>query len=78
MWSKIINRSIKAPQRSQAWLTARQSLITSSEVASALDCNKFESSENLLKKKISPIQFVTTQATAWGEKYEPIAKRIFE
>lgn len=82
MWcANIIRRSIKAPQKSIPWLKARYDMLTSSEAASALDCNRYESSSDLIRKKVLPMEqqsIFSSHATAWGEKYEPIAKRIFE
>jgi putative phage-type endonuclease len=84
MASKIIgifSRALKAPQKSAEWLQARYSILTSSEVASALDCNSHEPSIELLKRKCSPFSandLVTNSSVKWGEKYEPVAKQVFE
>jgi len=77
MFQELYNRSIKAPQKSQEWLNARHSILTSSEVASALECNNYESSLELLKRKCSPLStgdLAPSSSINWGEKYEPIAK----
>jgi hypothetical protein len=84
MLSKIntlINRSVKVQQKSLEWLTIRHSILTSSEVANALDCNAHEKSIELLKRKCSPLDtsdLLSSVSISWGEKYEPIAKKIFE
>lgn len=80
-FAELFARSSTAPQKSVQWLQARHSIITSSEVASALECNTHESSLELLKRKCSPMrdnELVTSSSIDWGVKYEPLAKRIFE
>lgn len=77
----LIARSLKAPQKSPEWLRQRHNILSSSEVASALDANLHESSIELLKRKCSPLldnDLTTSKSINWGEKYEPIAKEIFE
>ena len=77
----LIDKSLKAPQKSPEWLKQRHGILSSSEVASALDANLHESSMELLKRKCSPLSdadLVTSKSISWGEKYEPIAKKIFE
>jgi len=77
----LIAKSLKAPQKSPEWLKQRHGILSSSEVASALDANLHESSMELLKRKCSPLSdtdLVTSKSISWGEKYEPIAKEIFE
>ena len=78
--NNLIERSFKAPQKSIEWLQQRHNIITSSEVASALDANLYESSTDLLKRKCMPLSETnsSSKSTDWGEKYESIAKRIFE
>lgn len=80
-FAELFSRASKAPQKSVQWLQARHSIITSSEVASALECNTHESSLELLKRKCSPMrdnELVTSSSIDWGVKYEPVAKKIFE
>ncbi len=77
----LINRAINVPQKSVEWLKLRHSILTSSEIASALECNNHESSLELLKRKCSPLStedLSSSVSISWGEKYEPIAKKIFE
>lgn len=78
--AELLSRVIDAPQKSEEWLRRRHSIITSSEVASALECNGHESSIELLKRKCSPVVLLdatTSTSINWGEKYEPIAKKFF-
>ncbi len=77
----LLGRQLTAEQRTQAWYDARHLLLTSSEAASALDYNIYETSLDLLKRKCSiasetPIK--NTSSVEWGNKFEPIAKKIFE
>ncbi len=77
----LLARSCRAPQKSPEWLMQRHNILTSSEVASALDSNLHESSLELLKRKCSPLQesdLATSSSINWGEKYEPVAKEVFE
>lgn len=83
MDNKIINlisKSLKAPQKSPEWLRQRHNILSSSEVASALDANLHETSMELLKRKCSPLDadLATSKSIDWGEKYEPVAKEIFK
>ena len=76
----LINRSNKAAQKSLEWLTLRHNMITSSEVATILDCNHYDNCKSLFNRKRQPLNPITLSSTsiAWGEKYEPIAKLVFE
>ena len=78
---QLLEKSFKAPQKSKEWLAHRHNIISSSEVASALDANLHESSLELLKRKCSPLSdsdLITSASIDWGEKYEPVAKNIFK
>jgi putative phage-type endonuclease len=77
---QLISRASTVPQKSEQWLKLRHGILTSSEVASALDCNSHESSVELLKRKCTPLhhtKLMTSTSIDWGEKYEPIAKQVF-
>jgi putative phage-type endonuclease len=75
----IFARALHVPQKSDGWLKARHCIITSSEVASVLDCNLYESSLDLLKRKTESIQYsFTGMSIEWGERYEPIAIDVFK
>lgn len=78
---KLLARQLKFPQKSIEWLNARYNLITSSDVAAVIDCNMHESSLELLKRKCSSLTetpLLTSNSIQWGEKFEPIARDIFE
>ena len=76
---KFLTRQLKFPQKSTEWLNARHNILSSSEVASALECNNYESKLELLKRKCGGIPpQITSTSIEWGEKYEPIARDIFE
>lgn len=67
------------PQRSQAWLDAREKLITASEVASALGENKYQSQRAYIKQKAGHTpRFRGNAATRWGTLMEPTAQALYE
>ncbi len=77
---KLIDRALKYPQKSAEWLSARHNILSSSEVAAALDSDLYKSSQELLKHKRLPLTDVgltRSISTDWGEKYEPVAKCLF-
>ena len=78
--ARLFQRALKYAQRSPEWYQARHNILTSSEIASILDSNNYESAENMLLRKCKPLSLTNTThlATEWGEKYEPIAKQIFK
>lgn len=74
-------RALPYAQRSNEWLEHKAKIISSSEVAAALQSNPYETRISLLHRKCSPassIEVQTTESMLWGEKYEPIAKEIFQ
>jgi putative phage-type endonuclease len=78
---KVLTRQLKFPQKSVEWINARNHLLTSSDVAAALDCNSYESSLELLKKKCSPLEntlLLNNNSINHGVLFEPIACTIFE
>jgi putative phage-type endonuclease len=79
------NEGIYPDQKSDKWQAARLNMLTASDCASALDCNPYESSQELLIRKVSELKdllsFSKTQLNsnmAWGNKYEPVAKTLYE
>jgi putative phage-type endonuclease len=67
------------PQRSQAWLDARENLITASEVASALGENKYQTLKAYVKQKAGHTpRFKGNAATRWGTLLEPTAQALYE
>lgn len=69
-------------QRSPEWYEARESLITASDAAAALDIKPYEkftksARAELLKKKCNPVPF-SSPFMAHGVKYEDEARRMYE
>ena len=68
-----------APQKSEAWLKLRHGMLTASDAATALGCNKYETPFKLLLKKCGlGEKFEGNEATRHGEKYEAEARIKFE
>lgn len=68
-------------QKTNEWYLSRYNKLTASEIASCLDYDKYCTSNDLLVKKICPLDITSTQvslAIDWGVKYEPIAIKIYE
>jgi putative phage-type endonuclease len=66
-------------QRTPLWYSKRSTILTASEIASVLECNVYQSSYELLLKKLNPkIDNLSTQALEWGVKFEPIAEKFYE
>lgn len=65
-------------QKSDEWYNTRQNILTASEIASVLDCNIYQSSYDLLIKKLSPIEHITNEAMEWGNMFEPVATKFYE
>lgn len=79
-WIEIDRRlNETAPQKSEAWLKLRHGMLTASDAATALGCNKYEKPFDLLLKKcnLAP-KFTGNDATRHGEKYEDEARIKFE
>lgn len=77
---KLIKYTEHQPeQKSVEWLTKRESYITASVVAVALNKNKYKSYiESLFESSGIFPAFVGNEATLFGEKYEPVATKIYE
>jgi putative phage-type endonuclease len=74
----LIEREYDA-QKSEAWLKLRGNLLTASDAATAIGKNKYETPDDLLRKKcgIGP-RFMGNEATRHGEKYEDEARILYE
>ena len=76
------NAGLYPDQKSKEWLRARLNMLTASVCATALDCNTYESSRELLIRKISAAPGVLENRSnsnmVWGNKYEPVAKALYE
>jgi putative phage-type endonuclease len=67
-----------ADQKSQEWLNLRGTMLTASDVATALGENPYEKPSNLILKKCGvPSEFKGNDATRHGEKYEPVARDLY-
>ena len=66
-------------QRSEAWLKLRGNMLTASDAATAIGENKYQTPDDLLRKKCGLGEpFTGNEATEWGTKMEPVAIEIFE
>ena len=66
-------------QRTQEWFDYRYHRITASDMATALDCNPYESVEGFIYKKCTPdFPFLDNPAVFHGKKYEQIATQLYE
>src|SRR6056300_718666 len=66
-------------QRSEAWLKLRGNMLTASDAATAIGENKYQTPDDLLRKKCGlGMPFTGNEATEWGTKMEPVAIEIFE
>lgn len=66
-------------QRSKEWFDFRYSMITASDIATALGENPYEPPEGLIIKKCDPdFPFQDNKFVHHGKKYEPTATMIYE
>ena len=66
-------------QRSEAWLKLRGNMLTASDAATAIGENKYQTPDDLLRKKCGiGEKFTGNEATEWGTKMEPVAIKMFE
>jgi len=65
-------------QKSEAWLALRGTMLTASDVATALGENPYEKPSSLILKKCGvPSEFRGNDATRHGEKYESVARDLY-
>ena len=66
-------------QRSDNWYALRNTMLTASDVATAIGDNPFEKPGKLLLKKVVPSlnTFKGNEATLHGQKYEPAARDLY-
>ena len=65
-------------QKSEAWLARRGTMLTASDVATAIGENPYERPSSLVLKKCGHGQkFEGNDATRHGEKYEPVARDLY-
>jgi putative phage-type endonuclease len=65
-------------QRSPEWLALRENLLTASDVASAIGCNRYERPSDLLRKKVLKTVWSGNAATAHGTVLEPVARDLYD
>lgn len=69
-------------QRTPEWYSIKHIKLSASEIASILDCNIYQTSHDLLIKKIKPYnevdQSLIQSSLSWGIKFEPIAEKFYE
>jgi putative phage-type endonuclease len=67
-----------ADQKSEEWLSLRCTMLTASDVATALGENPYEKPSSLILKKCGvPSEFKGNDATRHGEKYESVARDLY-
>jgi len=65
-------------QKSDAWLSMRETMLTASDVATALGENPYEKPSGLILKKCGHgTKFMGNDATRHGEKYESVARDLY-
>lgn len=67
-----------ADQRSQEWLALRGTMLTASDLATALGDNPYEKPSDLLLKKCGAVKWDGNAATAHGTLLEPIARDLYD
>ena len=72
------SRSTGLKQKSADWVNARNDIIGASEVSTLTGKSPFETPRTLLRKKIQPPAMHDNVACAWGNLFEPIARKYFE
>lgn len=77
---QILKEGEKYPQLSEEWHKKRHDIISATNVASIVDCNPNKSKYELFNEKSSPLQPIpfSNEMTEWGNKYENIARTIYE
>jgi len=78
---KIIKKLDAAPQpeqRSPEWFAMRETMITASDMATAIDENPYQGPFDLIKKKCHITGYKPNKYTEWGVKYEPVADLVYK
>lgn len=77
----MLRTDLGIPQRTPEWYAARESMITASDFAQALDLGKFGSRKDLFEKKcghVTPRAFdASCPPLRWGIMFEPAACNIY-
>lgn len=64
-------------QGTQEWLDLREGKLTASDMATAIGENPYEKPRDLILKKCGLKPFTGNSATAWGTKWEDVARDIY-
>lgn len=75
---ELIKNSLQYPQKSKEWLNERFNILTATDISSILECNPYLRKVELLQKKLELKNEESNIKMGWGNKYEPIAKQIYE
>jgi len=78
---QIIKKLDQAPQfeqRSPEWFAMRETMITASDMATAIEENPYQRPFDLIKKKCHITGYQPNKYTEWGVKYEPVADLVYE
>lgn len=71
----------KIEQKSEEWYKVRENLITASDFAQALGHGKFGNKNDIIKKKVKPVDESATSRSnpffKWGNMFEPVACSIY-
>lgn len=74
-----MNKFIGLKQGSAEWLLKRSKILTATNISTILNYNVYESRIKLLQRKISgEIQSINNKAVDHGNKYEDIARLVYE
>jgi putative phage-type endonuclease len=74
--NKLLNKK-QIVQRSNEWYSIRNNIITSTDVSTILDLNKFQNKRDLILKKINNKTSSPNEAMEWGNFFEDIACSIY-
>jgi putative phage-type endonuclease len=78
---EIIKKLDAAPQpeqRSPEWFAMRETMITASDMATAIEENPYQRPLDLIKKKCHITGYQPNKFTEWGVKYEPVADLVYK
>jgi putative phage-type endonuclease len=83
-YKKQLEKLFKVPkieQKTEAWYTAREGMISASDFAQALGEGKFGSKKQLIQKKCEPVNesgfSMTNPFFKWGNMFESVANDIY-
>lgn len=76
----LINKIPQVAQQSDDWHKIKKMLITATEISTILNCNPFQTINELYYQKRHPESSMenATESITWGHVYEPIAKKCLQ